>query len=86
MPNALFPALADALGGTKTLGWLYSAPALGAFIVMIFSGWTKKIPIMVRLLVSLQLFGAFLLYFSVFFLKAYFFTLSFCVARALAMA
>lgn len=43
MPNALFPAIADALGGSKTLGWLYSAPALGGFIITLFSGWTKKI-------------------------------------------
>ena len=43
MPNALFPAIADVLGGPKTLGWLYSAPAVGAFLVTIFSGWAKKI-------------------------------------------
>jgi MFS family permease len=43
MPNALFPALATILGGTKVLGWLYSAPAIGALIVTLLSGWTKKI-------------------------------------------
>lgn len=43
MPNALFPAIAQSLGGTKYLGWLYSAPAVGALVVTILSGWTKKI-------------------------------------------
>lgn len=43
MPNALFPAISQSLGGTKILGWLYSAPAVGALIVTLFSGWTHKI-------------------------------------------
>lgn len=43
MPNALFPALAVMLGGTKTLGWLYAAPAIGALIITVCSAWTKKI-------------------------------------------
>ena len=43
MPNALFPAIAVMLGGTKVLGWLYTAPAVGALIITIFSAWTKKI-------------------------------------------
>jgi MFS family permease len=43
MPQALFPALADLLGGTKTLGLLYAAPAMGALVIMLFSGWTKNI-------------------------------------------
>ena len=43
MPNALFPALAVMLGGTKTLGWLYAAPAIGALIITVFSAWTKNI-------------------------------------------
>jgi MFS family permease len=43
MPNALFPALAAMLGGTKTLGWLYAAPAMGAFLITLSSAWTKKI-------------------------------------------
>jgi MFS family permease len=43
MPNALFPAIAEILGGSKTLGWLYSAPALGGFFITVFSGWTRKI-------------------------------------------
>lgn len=43
MPNALYPAIAQSLNSTKWLGWLYSAPALGALLVTVFSGWTKKI-------------------------------------------
>ncbi len=43
MPNALFPAIAQALGGTKYLGWLYSAPAIGALVITVLSGWTKKV-------------------------------------------
>ncbi len=43
MPNALFPAIAQSLGGTKYLGWLYSAPAVGALVVTLLSGWTKNI-------------------------------------------
>jgi MFS family permease len=42
-PNALFPAIAQAYSQTKVLGWLYSAPAIGALIVTIFSGWTLKV-------------------------------------------
>lgn len=43
MPNALYPAIAQSLGGTKYLGWLYSAPAVGALIITVLSGWTKNI-------------------------------------------
>lgn len=43
MPNALFPAMAVMLGGTKALGWLYAAPAIGALVITVFSAWTKKI-------------------------------------------
>lgn len=43
MPNALFPAIAVIFGGTKTLGWLYAAPAVGALIITVFSAWTNKI-------------------------------------------
>ena len=43
MPNALFPALAVMLGGTKALGWLYTAPAIGALFITVFSAWTKKV-------------------------------------------
>ncbi|AWN74157.1 MFS transporter [Legionella anisa] len=42
-PNSLLPAIAQSLGGAKTLGLLYSAPAAGALIISFFSGWTAKI-------------------------------------------
>lgn len=43
MPMALFPAIAEFHGGAKTLGMLYSAPAVGALIISFFGGWTKHI-------------------------------------------
>lgn len=43
MPNALFPVIAQSFGGAKVLGLLYSATAVGALIVSLTSGWTKKI-------------------------------------------
>ena len=43
MPSALFPALAQSFGGVKTLGLLYSAPAVGALAISCFSGWVKHI-------------------------------------------
>lgn len=43
MPNALFPAIAQSLGGAKTLGLLYAAPAVGALLISFFSGWTARV-------------------------------------------
>lgn len=43
MPNALFPAIAENLGGVKTLGLLYSAPAVGALLFTFLSGFFEKI-------------------------------------------
>ena len=44
MPRALFPALAERLGGGAALyGLLLSAPAAGAFIASVLSGWTSRI-------------------------------------------
>lgn len=43
MPNALFPAIAPQLGGVKTLGLLYAAPAVGSLIVSVWSGWTAEV-------------------------------------------
>ncbi len=43
MPNALFPAIAQHYGGVKTLGLLYSAPAVGALVISLFSGWTHHV-------------------------------------------
>ncbi|HEY1294386.1 MAG TPA: MFS transporter [Chloroflexota bacterium] len=43
MPEALFPAIAETLGGPAVLGLLYSAPALGALIAAGTSGWTNHV-------------------------------------------
>ena len=43
MPEALFPAIADSMGGAGVLGLLYSAPALGALVASGTSGWTNHI-------------------------------------------
>ena len=43
MPMAVFPALAEQLGGTATVGFLYSAMSIGALLVTIFSGWTRNV-------------------------------------------
>ncbi len=43
MPNALFPAIAASFGGAKSIGWLFSAGAIGALFISLFSGWTHKI-------------------------------------------
>jgi MFS family permease len=44
MPKALFPALAEQLGGGATLyGLLLSAVAAGAFLASVTSGWTSHV-------------------------------------------
>lgn len=43
MPNALFPALAAALGGPVVLGLLYAAPAAGSMVAFGTSGWTGRV-------------------------------------------
>jgi MFS family permease len=43
MPMALFPAIAQGLGGAKVLGLLYAAPAVGSFVFSGTSGWTNRI-------------------------------------------
>ena len=43
MPNALFPAIAQSLGGAKTLGLLYASPAEGSLLISFFSGWTGRV-------------------------------------------
>jgi MFS family permease len=43
MPQALFPAIAESMGGPTVLGLLYSAPALGAFLATATSGWTSGV-------------------------------------------
>lgn len=42
MPVAVFPALAEELGGTVTVGFLYSAMSVGALLVTLFSAWTRN--------------------------------------------
>src|SRR5260370_30216795 len=42
MPMALFPAIAQSLGGPKVLGLLYAAPAVGAFLFSLTSGLTAR--------------------------------------------
>jgi MFS family permease len=43
MPFALFPAIAQGLGGAKVLGLLYAAPAVGSFVFSATSGWTNRV-------------------------------------------
>jgi MFS family permease len=43
MPFALFPAIAQGLGGAKVLGLLYAAPAVGSFVFSTTSGWTNRV-------------------------------------------
>ena len=44
MPRALFPALAERLGGGPALyGLLLASAAAGAFVASLFSGWTSRI-------------------------------------------
>jgi MFS family permease len=42
-PYALFPFLAEDLGGAWTLGLLYSAGAVGSLLVTLTSGWTAQV-------------------------------------------
>ena len=43
MPQALFPALAERLGGAEALGLLYTAPSVGSLVVTLTSGWTSVV-------------------------------------------
>jgi MFS family permease len=43
MPMALFPAIAQGLGGPSVLGLLYAAPAVGSFLFAATSGWTRRV-------------------------------------------
>jgi MFS family permease len=44
MPEALFPAFADALGaGPRVLGLMYAAPSVGALVASLTSGWTRQV-------------------------------------------
>jgi MFS family permease len=43
MPAALYPFLANNLGGPKVLGLLYAAPAVGSLLATFGSGWTARV-------------------------------------------
>ncbi|MEU8240633.1 MFS transporter [Actinoplanes missouriensis] len=43
MPSALYPFLANKLGGPSVLGLLYAAPAVGSLIATLGSGWTGRV-------------------------------------------
>jgi MFS family permease len=43
MPSALFPAIADRLGGPAVLGLLWSAVAAGGAAALATSGWTSRV-------------------------------------------
>lgn len=40
---ALFPAIAQSLGGAKTFGLIYASPAVGSLVISFFSGWAAGI-------------------------------------------
>src|SRR5437763_1303821 len=44
MPMALFPAIAEHLGGPRTLGLLFAAPAVGSLIAPATRGWASRVP------------------------------------------
>ncbi len=39
MPSALYPFIANDLGGPEVLGLLYAAPAIGSMIATLTSAW-----------------------------------------------
>jgi len=43
MPMALFPSMAEKWGGAESLGWLYSAMAMGFLASTLISGWSRKV-------------------------------------------
>ncbi|SCL37441.1 Predicted arabinose efflux permease, MFS family [Micromonospora pallida] len=43
MPQALYPFMAEKLGGPSVLGLLYAAPAVGSMIATVGSGWTARV-------------------------------------------
>jgi MFS family permease len=43
VPDALFPAYAEQHGGPAVAGLLYAAPAAGALVLSLASGWTKHV-------------------------------------------
>jgi MFS family permease len=43
MPQALYPFMAERLGGPAVLGLLYAAPAVGSLVATLGSGWTNRV-------------------------------------------
>jgi MFS family permease len=43
MPLALFPAIAQGLGGATVVGPLYAGPAVGALVASLTSRWTQRV-------------------------------------------
>jgi MFS family permease len=43
MPFALFPAVAEQYGGAEVVGLLWAAPAVGAIVAMLTSGWSVRV-------------------------------------------
>ncbi|MGN9811087.1 MFS transporter [Micromonospora sp. BQ11] len=43
MPQALYPFMAERLGGPAVLGLLYAAPAVGSLLATLGSGWTARV-------------------------------------------
>jgi len=43
MPQALYPFVADRLGGPAVLGLLFAAPSAGAALATVTSGWTSRV-------------------------------------------
>ena len=43
IPMAVFPALAAQWGGPSAVGYLYSSMSVGAFLITLFSGWTRNV-------------------------------------------
>jgi len=44
MPSSLFPALAQhVFGDPASVGYLFAAPAVGAFLISLFSGWAMRV-------------------------------------------
>ncbi len=58
-PRALFPELAEVrFGGPGALGWLFAAPAIGALVAALFSGWLGRVNRQgLTVLVSVSLWG-----------------------------
>lgn len=60
-PVALYPALSETYGGAEVAGYLFSAMAVGALVMTVFSGWTEKIKYQGRaVVIAALLWGVFM--------------------------